>query len=74
MLTKMLCSPYNKTEPWMMAVTLHHGTIYLSELETAEARERTARQSGLMKEMCYWGLKFEDYMTTKGDEALLASL
>ena len=66
MVTKMLCSPYNKTEPWKMAATLHKGSIYLSEIETEYARERTERQSAREQEMCYWGLKFEDYMTASG--------
>ena len=66
MLTKMLCSPYNKSEPWKVAATLHNGTIYLSEIETEEAKERTERQTPREQQYCYWGVKFEDYMTVKG--------
>ena len=66
MLTKLLCTPYNKTEPWKMAATLCDGTIYFNEIETKEKREREANQTPREREMCYWGYKFEDYMTTRG--------
>lgn len=66
MLTKLLCSPYNKQEPWKMAVTLYNGTIYFSEIETEESRARTARETPREQQMCYWGMKFEDYMTSSG--------
>ena len=65
MVTKLLCSPYNKSEPWTMAATLHNGTIYLSEIETYETREREENMSARHQQMCYWGVKFEDYMTSK---------
>lgn len=66
MLTKMLCSPYNRTEPWKMAATLHNGSIYLSEIETEESRKREEKKTPREHEMCYWGLKFEDYLTNRG--------
>ena len=66
MLTKILCSPYNKTEPWCVAATLYNGSIYLSEVETEEAVRREQTQTPRMKEMCYWGVKFEDYVTSAG--------
>lgn len=66
MLTKILCSPYNKTEPWMVAITLYNGTIYLSEVETEQSKHEEATRSQRLKEMCYWGLKFEDYVTSTG--------
>ena len=53
-------------EPWKLLATLNHGTIYLRELETDEKREREASMSSREQEMCYWGYKFEDYMTRKG--------
>ena len=69
----MLCSPYNKSEPWKMAATLHNGTIYLSEIETEEAKERTERQTPREQQYCYWGVKFEDYMTVKGTQSCTCS-
>lgn len=66
LLTKLLCSPYSKTEPWRLAATLYNGTIYLSEIETEEAKRNRETQTPRMKEMCYWGVKFEDYVTSTG--------
>jgi len=62
----MLCSPYNKSDPWKVAATLHNSTIYLSEIETEEAKQKTANQTDREKQWCYWGVKFEDYMTVQG--------
>ncbi len=73
MITKMMVSPYNKTEPWQFAATRHRGTIYLSEVETEEAKEASAKQTPRMELMCYWGLKFEDYLTNKGKQDFLSS-
>ncbi len=72
MITKIMVSPYNKTEPWRLAATRHRGTIYLSEVETEEAKEVSAKQTPRMERMCYWGLKFEDYLTNKGTEDLFS--
>ena len=69
-MTKFLCTPYNKSEPWRVAASLHHGTIYLRELDTEEKLHREANMSLREKQMCYWGLKFEDYMTSKGGKSL----
>ena len=66
MVTKMMVSPYNKTEPWTVAATCHRGTIYLSEVETEASREAEANRTPRMQQMCYWGLKFEDYLTNEG--------
>ena len=65
-LTKMLCSLYNYQEPWKVAATLYKGTIYLQELETEEKRESEATMSPQQRATCYWGLKFEEYVTSKG--------
>jgi len=66
MLTKIMCSPYNKSEPWKLAASLYHNTIYLSEVETDHALSKMANETERMKEMSYWGLKFEDYVTSAG--------
>lgn len=67
MLSKMLCSLYNHQEPWKVAATLHNGTIYLQEIETEEKRRQEATMPPQQKATCYWGLKFEDYVTSKGE-------
>ena len=66
MLTKLMCSPYDKSDPWKLAATLFNGTIYLSEIETEESKTKNAAQTPREEKTSYWGLKFEDYMTKKG--------
>lgn len=63
-MTKILCTPYERKEAWKMALSLYKGTIYVSEVETLEARQRKLSQSERQDEMCYWGYKFEDYVTS----------
>ena len=70
-LTKLLCSPYNHQEPWKVAATLYNGTIYLQEIETEEKRRQEAAMPPQQKATCYWGLKFEDYVTCKGSSITL---
>lgn len=61
--TKFLITPYQTREPWKMAVTKFKGTIYISEVETEKSRQERVNRSPIHQEMCYWGYKFEDYMT-----------
>ena len=70
--TKIFCTPYESREPWQLAATRYQGTIYISEVETAEAREKRKNISPKQDEMCYWGLKFEDYVTTPVDARLIS--
>ncbi|XP_014327938.1 decapping and exoribonuclease protein [Xiphophorus maculatus] len=61
-LTKLLTTPYETREGWLLAVTRFNGTLYISEVETeAACRERENRPER-NKEMMYWGYKFEQYM------------
>ena len=68
-MTKFFCTPYERREPWQMAVTLFNGTIYMNEVETDEARQRRLSMSQRQDEMCYWGYKFEDYTTSPVNQA-----
>jgi RAT1-interacting protein len=58
-----MTTPFENKEGWVMAATLHRGTVYMSEWETEakvnEKRHRSPRQ----QEMCYWGYRFEAYAT-----------
>jgi RAT1-interacting protein len=69
MLCKMLCSLYNQTEPWKVAATLYNGTVYLQEIETEEKRRQEAIMPPQQRATCYWGLKFEDYVTSRDPPA-----
>ena len=67
-LTKIMCTPYETREPWQMAATLYNGTIYISEIETEENREKRKNMEEKHKEMCYWGYNFESYVTSHVDK------
>ena len=62
-LTKVLGTPYERREGWQLAATLFRGTRYMSEVETEAARREREMRSLRQKQMCYWGYKFEQYMT-----------
>ena len=46
-----------------MAVTRFNGSIYISEVETEKAEFDRQHRSPRQKEMCYWGYRFEGYLT-----------
>lgn len=45
----------------MLAVTRFRGTLYISEVETEDARRQRENRSEKHEEMMYWGYKFEQY-------------
>lgn len=45
----------------MLAVTRFRGTLYISEVETEDARRQRENRSEKQEEMTYWGYKFEQY-------------
>uniref|UniRef100_H3DKU9 Decapping and exoribonuclease protein n=1 Tax=Tetraodon nigroviridis TaxID=99883 RepID=H3DKU9_TETNG len=61
-LTKLLTTPYESREGWLLAVTLFKGTLYISEVETEAARKERESRTERHEEMTYWGYKFEQYM------------
>ncbi|XP_076020686.1 decapping and exoribonuclease protein [Genypterus blacodes] len=60
-LTKLLTTPYETHEGWLLAVTRFGGTLYMSEVETEVARREQETRTEKHKEMTYWGYKFEQY-------------
>lgn len=69
-LTKMLTTPYETREGWMLAVTRFRGTLYISEVETEAARIERDNRTERHEEMMYWGYKFEQYMCADTVHAL----
>ncbi|XP_051905505.1 decapping and exoribonuclease protein [Hippocampus zosterae] len=61
-LTKLLTTPYETREGWLLAVTKFKGTLYISEVETDAARRDRETRTGRHQEMMYWGYKFEQFM------------
>lgn len=70
-MTKIMCTPYETRESWQMAATLHNETIYISEVETKENKERRENMDERQKEMCYWGYNFESYVTSPVEKSHL---
>ncbi|XP_019957361.2 decapping and exoribonuclease protein [Paralichthys olivaceus] len=60
-LTKLLTTPYETREGWLLAVTMFKGTVYISEVETEAARRDRENRTERHEEMMYWGYKFEQY-------------
>ncbi|KAM6913986.1 decapping and exoribonuclease protein isoform 2-T3 [Lycodopsis pacificus] len=60
-LTKLLTTPYETREGWLLAVSRFRGTLYVSEVETEAARREQENRTERHKEMMYWGYKFEQY-------------
>ncbi|XP_026063236.1 decapping and exoribonuclease protein [Carassius auratus] len=61
-LTKVLTTPYETHEGWMLAASRFRGSIYISEVETEAARVNRETRSERQEEMMYWGYKFEQYL------------
>ncbi|GES96748.1 RAI1-domain-containing protein [Rhizophagus clarus] len=61
--TKMLCTPYNRNEPWEFGATLYNNKIFIEEHETEQARLNRERSTPKSKLMVYWGYKFEALST-----------
>ncbi|KAM4019566.1 decapping and exoribonuclease protein isoform 2-T2 [Anomaloglossus baeobatrachus] len=68
-LTKILCTPYETQEGWILAVTLYKGTLYISERETAAAHRKRKERSREQEKLMYSGYKFESYMCADSPDA-----
>lgn len=67
LLTKIMCMPYENKESYRIAVVKFNDILYLCEFKTEENATRKLNETE--KEMCYWGFRFENYMTYKSTEA-----
>ncbi|KAF9164136.1 hypothetical protein DFQ26_001782 [Actinomortierella ambigua] len=62
-LTKLLCTPYTRNEPWEIRATLFKGSIYLNEYVPPEKRAKNLGETDRHKLMSYWGYRFETLCT-----------
>nr|XP_020475522.1 decapping and exoribonuclease protein [Monopterus albus]XP_020475523.1 decapping and exoribonuclease protein [Monopterus albus]XP_020475524.1 decapping and exoribonuclease protein [Monopterus albus]XP_020475525.1 decapping and exoribonuclease protein [Monopterus albus] len=69
-LTKLLTTPYETREGWLLAVTRFKGTFYISEVETEANHMERENRTERHKEMMYWGYKFEQYTCTDNIHSL----
>ncbi|CAG8590783.1 16336_t:CDS:2 [Racocetra persica] len=61
--TKILCTPYNRNEPWELGATLWNNTIFIEEHDTEYTKENSTGTTPRHKLMSYWGYKFENLCT-----------
>ncbi|KAF9907355.1 Dom-3 Z [Linnemannia zychae] len=59
LLTKIMCTPYARNEPWEMGATLYNGSIYIEEHVSDEKRINALGSNDRHKLMSYWGYRFE---------------
>ncbi|XP_062585389.1 decapping and exoribonuclease protein-like [Saccostrea cucullata] len=64
LLTKLLCTPYENRDGWLIAVTRYKDTFYMCEFDTESRKRQKQEMSERQKEMSYWGWKFEQYVTS----------
>lgn len=67
LLTKLLCTPYEGREGWIVCATRFRKTIYLCAYDTAEKHAQEVTETEVQKMMSSWGYKFEQYMIDGGD-------
>ena len=68
LLRTLLCTPYEQLEGWVIAVCRFRGTRYMCMYYVdTEKKLQLLEDSGFdderHEEMCYWGFKFESYIT-----------
>ncbi|XP_018420265.1 PREDICTED: decapping and exoribonuclease protein [Nanorana parkeri] len=61
-LTKILCTPYETQEGWILAVTLFRGTLYINERETEAAYKKRKEKTLEQEKLAYSGYKFESFL------------
>ncbi|KAI9308347.1 RAI1 like PD-XK nuclease-domain-containing protein [Cunninghamella echinulata] len=62
-MTKILCTPYCRTEPWELRATKYKDSIFIEEQTTQLKKDQEANASVRQQLMCYWGYKFETLST-----------
>lgn len=70
LMTKILCTPYENREGWKIAAARYRNCIYLCEYDTHQKLEDKRCEEPRQKEMTYWGLKFEQYVTTDSKDGI----
>ncbi|KAI8356103.1 hypothetical protein EDC96DRAFT_261549 [Choanephora cucurbitarum] len=62
-MTKILCTPYARREPWELRATRYKDTIYLEEQTTEQKKQQESQATEKQKRMSYWGYRFETLCT-----------
>ncbi|XP_069800023.1 decapping and exoribonuclease protein-like isoform X2 [Dendropsophus ebraccatus] len=62
LLAKIMCTPYETNEGWIMTVTLFKGTLYINGRETPAAYKNRKERPKYVEKLLYSGYKFESYI------------
>ncbi|KAI8342809.1 RAI1 like PD-XK nuclease-domain-containing protein [Chlamydoabsidia padenii] len=62
-MTKLLCTPYLRNEPWELRVSKYKDTIFMEEQATAKKKQNESQATVRQQLMCYWGYNFETLST-----------
>ncbi|CAO0796606.1 unnamed protein product [Mucor circinelloides] len=62
-MTKILCTPYSRKEPWELRATKYNGSIFMEEQVTEQKKNSENQASDRQKLMSYWGYRFETLCT-----------
>uniref|UniRef100_F1L7U0 Decapping nuclease n=1 Tax=Ascaris suum TaxID=6253 RepID=F1L7U0_ASCSU len=71
LLTRIASTPYDVMEDWIVGAVRIGSTIFLCEFRTEEKKLRQEMLDRRDKLMCYWGFKFEQYVTTDSPDSPL---
>lgn len=66
-LTKIMITPYERYDDWMFAAQKFNGVVYINNIETERLLDKRKNTTERQEEMCYWGHKFEKYVTKPCD-------
>ncbi|KAI8377325.1 hypothetical protein BD560DRAFT_325731 [Blakeslea trispora] len=62
-MTKILCTPYSRREPWELRATRYKDSIYIEEQITEQKKQQENQATEKQKRMSYWGYRFETLCT-----------
>ncbi|CAO3621899.1 unnamed protein product [Cunninghamella blakesleeana] len=62
-MTKILCTPYCRTDAWELRATKYNDCIFIEEQTTEQKKDQEANASVRQQLMSYWGYKFETLST-----------
>ncbi|XP_011299955.1 decapping and exoribonuclease protein [Fopius arisanus] len=65
LLTKIMKTPYDMREGWIICASKWRGSIYLCHFDTEADKEDKANITPRQMAMCSWGFKFEQYILTE---------
>ncbi|XP_015111819.1 decapping and exoribonuclease protein [Diachasma alloeum] len=62
LLTKIMKTPYDNRDGWIICASKWRGSIYLCAFDTEADKEAKAIETPRQKQMASWGFKFEQYI------------